>query len=181
MEVSHGGIDGYSRLIVYLHRSDNNRVDTVLHLFVEAIQQYGCPSHVRGDQGGENTSVADYMISERGPGRGSYIPGKSVHNERIEHLWRDVFTGCTVLFYHLFNYMEATGFLDPDDKVSSSFVLTIYLHTLPQVNKENIFSMWARKSFVFGSIQFINDHPRISTTSSSYSSWRVHFCAKLKS
>ena len=92
MEVSRGGIDGYSRLIVYLHCSDNNRVDAVLHLFVEAIQQYGCPSCVRGDQGGENTSVADYMISERGSGRGSYIPGKSVHNQRIECLWTDVFT-----------------------------------------------------------------------------------------
>jgi len=63
--VIHGSIDGYSRLIVYLRCSDNNWADTVLHLFVEAVQHYGCPSRVRGDRGGEDTLVADFMISER--------------------------------------------------------------------------------------------------------------------
>jgi len=90
--VGHGSIDGYSRLIVYLHCSDNNRADTILQLFVEAARHYGCPSRVRGDRGGENTSVADFMISECGPSRGSYIAGRSVHNQRIKGLWRDMFT-----------------------------------------------------------------------------------------
>ena len=29
-----------------------------------------------------------------------------MHNQRIERLWRDVFSQCIVLFYHLFSYME---------------------------------------------------------------------------
>lgn len=36
--VIHGGIDGFSRCIVYLQCSHNNKADTVLNLFVEATQ-----------------------------------------------------------------------------------------------------------------------------------------------
>ena len=45
-----------------------------------------------------------YMIShlKRSPGRGTYIGGCSVHNQRIERLWGNVFYGCTSYFYQLF-------------------------------------------------------------------------------
>ncbi len=95
--VIHGAIDGYSRMIVYMRCSSNNRSATVLDLFVEAVRVFGCPSRARGDRGGENTQVADFMIVQRGPGRASFICGRSVHNQRIERLWRDVFASCTVL------------------------------------------------------------------------------------
>ena len=32
-----------------MHASNNNSADTVLDVFVEAIQEYGVPSRVRGD------------------------------------------------------------------------------------------------------------------------------------
>ena len=31
----------------------------------------------------------------------------------LERLWRDVFTGCTYLYYNLFYYMESIGLLEP--------------------------------------------------------------------
>jgi len=45
--VIHGGVDGYSRLIVYMTVSDNNRAATVLRLFKEAVAQWGLPYRVR--------------------------------------------------------------------------------------------------------------------------------------
>lgn len=80
--VIHGGIDGYSRLVVYLQASANNRADTVLTHFRQAVETHGVPSRVRSDKGGENRGVAAFMVSVRGMDRNSHIAGKSVHNQR---------------------------------------------------------------------------------------------------
>ena len=68
--VIHGGIDGFSRKVMYLHAS-NNRASTVLRCFLGAIQTHGLPQCVRSDKGGENVDVARYMLEhpERGPGQ----------------------------------------------------------------------------------------------------------------
>ncbi len=77
-------------MITYLSCSTNNTAITVLHLFRKAILEFGVPSQMRTDTGGENTLVCHFMVSYRGPGRGSHIAGSSMHNQRIERLWRDV-------------------------------------------------------------------------------------------
>lgn len=67
--VTHGGIDGYSRLIVYLKCSGNNLAETVLSFYEEATGKYGIPSRVRGDHGCENGLVAQFMDTKKGADR----------------------------------------------------------------------------------------------------------------
>ena len=129
--VLHGCIDGYSRLIVYMSCSNNNRADTVLQLFVEATLMFGCPSRVRGDRGTENTAVSDFLILQKGPGRSSFICGRSVHNQRIGRLWRDVFSGCTVLFYRLFYDMEDRGIVDANNDLH---LFCLHYVFIPRIN-----------------------------------------------
>ena len=57
----HGCIDGFSRRIIYLKATDNNRAETVLALFTEAVDRLGLPSRVRSDRGGENVDVARFI------------------------------------------------------------------------------------------------------------------------
>ena len=52
-----GGIDGFSRFIVYLACSDNNRSGMVVELFQNAVREYGLPDRVRSDKGRENIKV----------------------------------------------------------------------------------------------------------------------------
>ena len=48
----HGGIDGFSRIIVFFKCSTNNRCDTVLDLFLTATQRFEWPSRGGRDDGG---------------------------------------------------------------------------------------------------------------------------------
>lgn len=130
--IIHGGIDGYSRLIVYLKCSSNNRSDTVFGCFMEACSDVGVPSRVRSDRGGENVSVATFMAMYRGIGRGSHLTGTSVHNQRIERLWRDVYTACINLYYHLFYLMEDCGILHVENEIELYSLHYVYV---PRINR----------------------------------------------
>ena len=105
--VTHGAIDGYSRLVLYLKCSLNNWATTVFELFLKAVQDFNVPSRVRSDQGLENIIVARYMIKSD---RRTMLTGSSTHNQRIERLWRDMHSCVTLLFYKLFLLFGATGF-----------------------------------------------------------------------
>ena len=74
--VIHAFVDGKSRLVTAIRASDNNRADTVLALFLSAHTVYGIPSRVRGDHGTENLKVAEWMETNMGLDRGSYIWGR---------------------------------------------------------------------------------------------------------
>ena len=131
--VTHAGVDGYSRIPVYCCCSNNNRSDTVLQSFLHAVEKYGLPSRVRCDKGTENYEVAYFMLDHprRGIGRGSVIAGRSVHNQRVERFWRDLFVGCISLFYHLFYHLEDTNLLDATNTLDLYSLHFVYL---PYIN-----------------------------------------------
>lgn len=128
----HGAIDGYSRLITYLSCSTDNRATTVLCQFLKATCIYALPSRVRSDRGGENVLVALFMHLVQGPEQRGFITGQSVHNQRIERLWRDVFLHVLENFYHMFYSLEDSEVLNPDDDVHR---LSLHIVYLPEIQK----------------------------------------------
>lgn len=54
------------------------------------------------------------------------ITGASVHNQRIERLWRDVFRCVLSVFYQLFYHLEEMGKLDPLSEVDLYCLHVVY-------------------------------------------------------
>uniref|UniRef100_A0A3B3SM68 Integrase core domain-containing protein n=1 Tax=Paramormyrops kingsleyae TaxID=1676925 RepID=A0A3B3SM68_9TELE len=64
-----------------------------------------------------NILLLQFMVANRGDGRNSHITGRSVHNQKIERLWRDVYDQVLDIFYHIFLNLEAEGLLNPDSDI----------------------------------------------------------------
>ncbi|XP_052813399.1 uncharacterized protein LOC128240699 [Mya arenaria] len=128
--IFHGGIDGYSRLPVYLQVAADNTAATAFTSFQIGVQQYGIPERVRTDKGMENIRIAEFMLQNHGVEKRSHITGRSVHNQRIERFWRELWQGCTCTYYELFRTMEQDGILDVDNEVN---LLSLHLVFLKRI------------------------------------------------
>ncbi len=129
--VTHGGIDGKTRTIVFLSCASNNCASTVLLQFNHAVSSFGIPDRVRTDKGGENVDVWRYMFHMHGQ-VSAIIAGSSVHNERIERLWRDVYRCVISNYYELFYELEGRGELDP---LNEADIYCLHFVFLPRINK----------------------------------------------
>ena len=115
--VTHSGIGGYSRMITYLKCSNSNTLSILYNYFLEVVRLHGLPSHLRCDQRCENRLVVQHILEHRGTGWGSVVSGSSVHNQRIECLWIDLYDSVTKLFYRLFYYLEELDLLDRNNDI----------------------------------------------------------------
>jgi len=75
--------------------------------------------------------VCQFMVTLRGTGRASHIAGSSVHNQRMERPWRDVYRCVCSTYHELFYAMEAMGVLDP---VSDTDLFVLHCVYLPRIN-----------------------------------------------
>lgn len=123
----HGAIDDYSRCAPF------NTAQAAFMGFIEGIQNYSILSRVRMDEGVENGLIRDFMVEANGPERGSALMCKSVHNQRIERLWRDVFDKVVQSYYQAFHALEEARALDPSNKLHIYCLQHVYL---PLINAD---------------------------------------------
>uniref|UniRef100_W5KMR3 Integrase core domain-containing protein n=1 Tax=Astyanax mexicanus TaxID=7994 RepID=W5KMR3_ASTMX len=110
-----------------------------------AVDGFSRKVMVRADHGVENVEIARFMFNVRGTDRGSFMSGKSVHNQRIEHLWLDVKTCVTSKYYNILQSLEREQLLDV---CSSEDLFIVHAVFLPKLKKD-------LESFVDG----WNNHP----------------------
>ena len=139
--ITHVCIDGKTRLILYATCRDNNKVETVLSLFQNAVQRWGLPSRVRSDYGMENYLVAAHMIQHCGPGRGSIFTESSVHNSRVERTHRDVHSGVSVFYVRIFLQLEDEGNLDVLNDLNIFSLHYVYLPRIENSLRELVKQM----------------------------------------
>ncbi|XP_039620825.1 uncharacterized protein LOC120536499 isoform X2 [Polypterus senegalus] len=99
-----GCIDGVLRLILYLNCALDNKSFRVLEVFCKAVMKYSLPPRVRSDHRGE----------------------KSVRNQRIERLWKDVLSQVIEPFYKEFYEMEDLLILNADNNVHIACLHLVY-------------------------------------------------------
>lgn len=129
--IIHAGVDGFSRLITFIRCANNNLASTMLEAFLQGVSVYGLPKAVRSDHGGENVDVWRHMLSiHQVPS--CVVTGNSVHNERIERMWRDVTRNISSSFIATFFELEAEQVLNPDNEVD---IFCLHVVFLPRINK----------------------------------------------
>jgi len=131
--VIHAAIDGFSRLCVYLKCNSNNRAETVLKLFGEAIEQYGVPLKVRTDLGVENTLVWEVMNENcaTADNPNPVITGSSVHNQRVERFNRDINRNIRSFYGDIFYDLERSQELNVESELDLAVLHYVYM---PRIN-----------------------------------------------
>ena len=104
----------------------------MLELFQSATTVFHYPQRIRTDYGTENVDVARRMLDRYGAESNPVLTGQSVHNQRIERLWRDVHNYIGMYFKNIFYYLKSSQLLDPDDEIGIFAIHYIYI---PRINR----------------------------------------------
>jgi hypothetical protein len=113
-----------------LKASTDNQASTVLAMFMEAISDYGIPSRLRGDRGGENRDVSILMILLRGPNRASFMWGSSTFNTRIERMWLEIGKQFARAWRAFFYRLEERHLLDRANKTHLWLLHYLFLNDI---------------------------------------------------
>ena len=126
-----GCVDGYSWIPIYLQCENNNLAATSLEGFFAGCSKVTI-ARSRSDHGLENYDVAHFMICSCGLNRGSFITGRSVHNQMMERLWPDVNRVVTRYYSDLFKFIEYQNLLDSGNEIH---LFALHFVLLPRIRK----------------------------------------------
>ena len=106
----HGGIDGFSREILWLIVATTNNDPLVVgNLFLHCVRQYGVdPRLLRMDNGTENI-YCKHLKSFFTNDEESYLNSVLIRNQRIEALWSRIKKFRTTWWIEFFMNMEKEG------------------------------------------------------------------------
>lgn len=84
----------------------------MLHLFAVNEKNYWFDwCYCRADHGGKNVLVCKFMLFNQGLNPGSFLTGRSVHNQGIERFWRDLYQSCTKYFIVFLGFLMRLKFI----------------------------------------------------------------------
>ena len=130
--ITHGGVDGCSRAIIYMRLNNNNTALTAFDSYQYGVTEYQMPDRIRGDGGGENVLICEDILRRRGMDRGSFIIGSSKFNTCIERMWRDLRRVVIQFYMDLFSSLERDGM-----DISSPYHMMALQHLfIPRIQQE---------------------------------------------
>lgn len=149
----YGGIDGYSRRIMWLEVGpSNNNPSIIAKYFIDCICQVnGFPTLVRGDCGTENvyiSAIQSYLTGSRNTrlnGQLSackgFLYGKSVANQRIEAWWSLLRKSNSSWWMNYFKDMCDSELFDNSDTIQQN---CLQFSFMPLIQKElhQVIKLW---------------------------------------
>ncbi|XP_016842846.1 uncharacterized protein LOC107981423 [Nasonia vitripennis] len=126
----HGGIDGFSRKILWLEvASSNNNPDIISYYYLKTVQKFDLlPTLVRSDKGTENCIVESlqqalrYDHEDSLSGADSFIKGRSTSNQRIEAYWSQMRREGVNFWINFFKDLRDTNLLNDSDVIEIEFL-----------------------------------------------------------
>ena len=115
----HGGIDGFSRKILWLKVTrSNNSPDNIATYFLDTVNELkGCPAQLITDLGTENGLAASIQCYFRdNPDAHRYV--SSTRNQRIEGWWSFYARNRSLWWRNYFKDLESEGVLDSSSELS---------------------------------------------------------------
>ena len=145
----HGGIDGFSRKILWLRVADTNKNPGIVSsYYIKAIQVLqAAPRRVRGDRGTENGTVYGIQRflrrnhTDSFNGQKSFQYGKSVSNQRIEAWWSLLKKDTLQQWIDCFKDMRDSGLYDDSNNVHVEALKLCY-YSIVQNDLDNIVNYW---------------------------------------
>ena len=122
---------------------------------------------MRSDYGMENFKVAQFILEQRGVGRGSTITGSSVHNCRVLRTHRDIYSGVLCFFARTFAHLENNGLLDP---LNELHLFALHHTYIPRINRclQEFKGQWENHPFLQKEIVLLFSYIHLACLKMSY-------------